>query len=80
MAIKQPTNKQISDLVGGTPMDYAFNSETGALCIIGPTGQKFRFTPQDWQKRDLPDEEESEPPQEAPPKPKKARKSKPDTK
>jgi hypothetical protein len=80
MSVKPPTQKQIADLVGGTPMDVAFNSETGALCVIAPTGQKFRFTLQDWQKRELPDVDKSEPPQEAPPKPKKARKSKPDTK
>jgi hypothetical protein len=77
---KQPTKKQIADLVGGEPLDYAFNPETGALCVISPTGQKFRFTPQDWQKRELPDVEKPEPLQEAPSKPKKARRSKPDTK
>ncbi len=76
MAVKPPTQKQIADLVGGTPMDVAFNPDTGALCVIAPTGQKFRFTPEDWQKRDLPGVENSEPPQETPSKPKKARKSK----
>ncbi len=78
MAIKAPTKKQIAGLVGGDPLDYAFNPETGALCVIAPTGQKFRFTRQDWQKRDIPDEEE--PAQEAPAMPKKARKSKAATK
>jgi hypothetical protein len=80
MSIKPPTRKQIADLVGGDPLDYAFNPKTGALCVIAPTGQKFRFTSEDWQKRDLPDVENSEPPQEASPKPIKTRKSKPSSK
>ena len=50
MAIKPPTQKQISSLVGGKPLAHNFDPETGSLVVIGPTGQKFRFSQQDWMK------------------------------
>lgn len=48
MAIKRPTQKQIAGLVGGSPLSVAFNPETGALCVIAPSGQKRCFSLEEW--------------------------------
>lgn len=74
MAIKAPTPKQISALVGGKPLASNFDPETGSLVVIAPTGQKFRFTQQDWAKSASSDPEEAEasaPPAKQPPRKKK---------
>jgi hypothetical protein len=45
-----PTEKQFIDLVGGKPLAFSFNCQTGDLVVISPTGQKFHFTPNDWEE------------------------------
>lgn len=60
MAIKAPTPKQISSLVGGKPLASKFDPETGSLVVIAPSGQKLRFTQQDWKKSDSSETEEGE--------------------
>lgn len=62
MTVKKPTQRQISSLVGGKPLDYNFDPETGLLAVIGPTGQKFRFKPQDWTESKDVEKDETEKP------------------
>jgi selenophosphate synthetase-related protein len=64
MAIKAPTRRQITSLVGGKPLAQSFNAETGDLVVIGPSGKKFRFVPEDWQKTAEPDAKENEKPKQ----------------
>ena len=49
MACKTPTEQQLKSLAGGTPLAAAFNPQTGALCLILPTGQKRRYLLAEWQ-------------------------------
>jgi len=72
MAFKKPTKKHIAALVGGVPLSTAFNPETGDLCVIAPNGQKFRFTPQEWETHQSSGEEVPGSSQEPPQKAKKA--------
>lgn len=43
------SEKQIATLVGGQPLSYAFYPDSEVLVVIGPTGQKMRFSKEKWQ-------------------------------